>query len=407
MVTGYGAVTPVGSDVPTMWKALVSGQSGVGEISGFDTTGLPVTIAGEVRDFDPLDFMPKRATRRLDPFAQYALAASVQAMTSADLPFPASRADRMGVLIGSGYGAEKTLTAAVETLNADGPRGVTPYFAVSGGINSAAVEVAIRFSAQGPSGAMSTACATGATCIGEAARMIMMDAADVMIAGASDDCLTRLEMVSTARTGVLSKRNDSPAEASRPFDLNRDGFVMSAGAGVVVLEEAEHALRRDAEILAEMVGYGATTDAYHLTTPEPDGRGLQQAMRLALSNAGMDAGAVDYVNAHATGTPTGDRAEITALRGVLGEHVTKIPISSVKSALGHMMGAASAIDLIATVETLRTGIVPPTTNCTHPEDPALNFVSQGPERHKVNTAMSNSFGFGGHNAVLVVTSFDG
>ncbi|MFH8472623.1 beta-ketoacyl-[acyl-carrier-protein] synthase family protein [Streptomyces sp. NPDC018000] len=407
VVTGCGAVTPVGPDIPSLWQALLSGRSGIDTVTGFDTTGLSVTIAGEVRDFDPLVFMPKRAVRRLDPFAQYALAAAVQAVDSSGLTMPMSRPDRLGVLIGSGYGAEKTIIAATEALIADGPRGVSPYFAVSGGIDSAAVEVAMRFGAQGPSGAMSTACATGATCIGDAARMIATDMADVVIAGASDDCLTKVDMAATERTGVLSRRNDDPAGASRPFDLGRDGFVMSAGAGVVVLEEAGHAMRRGADILAEVVGYAATTDAYHLTSPDPEGRGLQRAMRLALSDADTDVSAIDYINAHATGTAGGDRVEIVALREVFGDRLAKIPTTSVKSVLGHMMGAASAVDLIVTVEAMRTGTVPPTTNCPDPEDPELNFVTQEAERREIRTAMSNSFGFGGHNAVLVVRSFDG
>ncbi|GGX62190.1 beta-ketoacyl-[acyl-carrier-protein] synthase family protein [Streptomyces hiroshimensis] len=407
VVTGYGAVTPVGPDVPSLWQALLSGRSGIGTVTGFDPDGLPVTIAGEVRDFDPLVYMPKRAVRRLDPFAQYALAAAVQAVDAAGLTVPVSRPDRMGVLIGSGYGAEKTIIKAAEALITEGPRGVSPYFAVSGGSDSAAVEVAMRFGAQGPSGSMSTACATGATCIGDAARMIATDVADVMVAGASDDCLTKADMAATAKTGVLSRRNDDPAGASRPFDLGRDGFVMSAGAGVVLLEEAGHAMRRGAEILAEVAGYAATTDAYHLTSPDPEGRGLQRAMRLALSDADADVTDIDYINAHATGTDGGDRVEITALRQVFGERLAKIPLTSVKSVLGHMMGAASAVDLIATVEAMRTGTVPPTTNCTEPEDPELDFGTREAGRREIRTAMSNSFGFGGHNAVLVVRSFDG
>lgn len=407
VVTGYGAVTPVGPDVPSLWEALLSGRSGIAEATGFDTTGLAVTIAGEVRDFDPSAYMPKRTARRLDPFAQYALAAAVQAVEAARLDVPAVRRDRTGVLIGSGYGAEKSAFEAARALVTKGPRAVSPYYAVSGGIDSAAVDVALRFGAEGPSGSMSTACATGATCIGEAARMIAADSADVMLAGASDDCLTAVQMAATARTGVLSRRNDDPAGAGRPFDLGRDGFVMSAGAGVLVLEEAGHALRRGAAILAEVAGYAATADAYHLTSPDPEGKGLQRAMRLALADAETDACGIDYVNAHATGTVGGDRAELAALREVFAERLPRVPTTSVKSVLGHMMGAASAVDLIATVEALRTGTVPPTTNCTDPEDAALNLGTRGAERREIRTAMSNSFGFGGHNAVLVVKAFDG
>ncbi|MFI0264640.1 beta-ketoacyl-[acyl-carrier-protein] synthase family protein [Streptomyces sp. NPDC017056] len=407
VVTGYGAVTPVGPDVPSLWEALLSGRSGIAEATGFDTTGLEVTIAGEVQDFDPTAYMPKRTVRRLDPFAQYALAAAVQAVEAARLDVPAARRDRTGVLVGSGYGAEKSAFEAARALVTKGARAVSPYYAVSGGIDSAAVEVALRFGAEGPSGSMSTACATGATCVGEAARTIATDSADVMLAGASDDCLTAVQMAATTRTGVLSRRNDDPAGAGRPFDLGRDGFVMSAGAGVLVLEEAEHALRRGAPVLAEVAGYAATADAYHLTSPDPEGKGLQRAMRLALADAETDAGGVDYVNAHATGTVGGDRAELAALREVFGERLPGTPTTSVKSVLGHMMGAASAVDLIATVEAMRTGTVPPTTNCTDPEDAALNLGTRGAERREIRTAMSNSFGFGGHNAVLVVKAFDG
>ncbi|MGW7418360.1 beta-ketoacyl-[acyl-carrier-protein] synthase family protein [Streptomyces sp. NPDC054863] len=407
VVTGYGAVTPVGPDVPSLWEALLSGRSGIAEATGFDTTDLPVTIAGEVQDFDPTAYMPRRTVRRLDPFAQYALAAAVQAVEAAGLDVPSLRRDRMGVLIGSGYGAEKSAFEAARALVVKGAGAVSPYYAVSGGIDSAAVDVALRFGAQGPSGSTSTACATGATCIGDAARMIATDTADVMLAGASDDCLTSVQMAATARTGVLSRRADDPAGASRPFDLGRDGFVMSAGAGVLVLEEAGHAVRRGADILAEVAGYAATTDAYHLTSPDPEGTGLQRAMRLALADAETDVGAIDYINAHATGTVGGDRVELVALREVFAEQLPRIPTTSVKSVLGHMMGAASAVDLIATVEAMRTGTVPPTTNCTDPEDTVLNLGTRGVERREIRTAMSNSFGFGGHNAVLVVKAFDG
>ncbi|MCP2259042.1 3-oxoacyl-[acyl-carrier-protein] synthase II [Streptoalloteichus tenebrarius] len=407
VVTGYGVVTPIGNTVDEYWASLVAGRSGIGPVQRFDASDLPVRIAGEVKDFDPVDYMPKPLARRLDSFSQYGLAAAVQAAEMAKLPVGEGMGERTGVIVGSGYGAANLVFDSVLRMHEKGPRIVSPMFAATSGIDNPAGEIAIRFGATGPSGAMSTACATGNTCVGEAARMIQYGVADVMFAGATDNCLNRLDVTSTARAGALSQRNDEPEKASRPFDVDRDGFVMSAGAGVLVLEEAGHAERRGAPILAEFLGYGATTDAHHMTAPHPEGLGAKNAIRRALEDAGVEPDEIDYVNAHGTSTKLNDTVELGALREVLGEHATRIPVSSVKSMQGHLMGAAGAVELVATIEAMRAGVVPPTINLDNPEVTDFNLVPHRAQEWTTRTAMSNSFGFGGRNAVVVVRRYEG
>ena len=407
VITGCGAITPLGLTTQQFWSALVAGRSGVGPITRFDASNLPVRIAGEVRDFDPSPYMPRTVSRRLDLFAQYALAAALQAVEDAKLDIGGDQIDpdRVGVYLGSAYGPVELTDHNREVLRLQGPRKVAAYFVAAGGIDNAAGEVALRLGARGPSAAMTTACATGATCTGEAMRLIQHGYADVMVVGGADESLNPLNVAAAANANALSRRNDAPTAASRPFDKNRDGFVVASGAGVLILEEAGHAVRRGAPVLAELVGYGATTDVYHVTAPHPEGRAARQAMRLALADADLEPGDVDYVNAHGTGTRLNDRIESEAIRAVLGEPATRIPISSIKSMTGHTLGAAGALELIATAHTVVTGTVPPTINCDDPEDTELDYVAHHARARPVRVALSNSFGFGGHNAVLVVSAW--
>lgn len=406
VITGCGVISPVGLDTSQFWSALVSGRSGIGAIEGFDTTGLPVRIAGEVRGFDPEQYMPHKVARRIDRYSQYAVAAAVQAMGESKLVVDDSLAPRVGAFVGTACGSVHLWHENLKRLTEQGPRGISPFFFATAGPDHAVGEVALRFGAAGPSCAVTTACATGTNCIGEAVQQIRHDRADVMIAGGADDSITALDVTGAAMARALSRRNDDPVRASRPFDIDRDGFVMSAGAGIVVLEEAGHAQRRGAEILAEVAGYGNTTDAYHLTAPDPQARGAIRAMRLALTDAGVGPEDVDYINAHGTSTKLNDSTEILAIRTLFGDRAPRVPISSTKSMIGHLLGAAGAVEAIATVQSLRTGVLAPTINCDKPEDPDLDFVPNEAREWPVRVAVSNSFGFGGHNAVLVLRRWE-
>ncbi|MZE79240.1 beta-ketoacyl-ACP synthase II [Streptomyces sp. SID5475] len=402
VVTGTGVVSPIGLTTGEFWESLTAGRSGIRVITRYDADELPTRFAGEITGFEPRDHMPNRVARRLDRFAQFALAAAQEAMAEAKLEIDEELAPRTAVLVGSGYGAGHFTRTAVLELRDRGRRRMNAYFASAGSSDSAAVEVANRFGARGPSGAVVAACATGAVCIGDAMRLIRDGYADVVLAGGSDDAVNPLDLAVSANVGALSRRGDHPELASRPFDKARDGFVMGAGAGIVVLESAEHAERRGAAVLAELAGYGATTDAYHSTHPHPEGLAVKRAMADALADAGVAPGEVDYICAHGTSTPLNDRIESEAIRGVFGDHAPRIPISSVKSMTGHMIGAAGAVELIASLLAVRTGILPPTVNCDDPLDPELDYVPHTARRQPTRVAVSNSFGFGGHNAVLVV-----
>jgi 3-oxoacyl-[acyl-carrier-protein] synthase II len=408
VVTGRGVISPIGSTTSDFWTALLAGRSGVGPITAFDASELPTRIAGEVDDFDPGAYMPRRVSRRIDRYAQFAVAVALQAMEEAKLTIEldSELAGRCGIVLGSGYGPSSLLQQSALQLRDSGYRALGPFVSAASAIDSAPGEIALRLGIQGPSGALSTACASGTSAIGEAARAIRHGYADVMLAGGSDDAVCPVDIGSASMSRALSRRNDEPERASRPFDRDRDGFVMAAGAGVVVLEDAEHAMRRGAQILAEIVGYGASSDAYHPTAPHPEGAGARTAMRLALQDAGVEPSAIDHINAHGTSTTLNDRTESEAIRAVFGDYAPNIPISSVKSMTGHMIGAAGAVELIATIEAIRTGQVPPTINCDNPEDTELNYVPHRPQAHQTTLAMSNSFGFAGHNAVLVVRSWN-
>ncbi|AXB43297.1 beta-ketoacyl-ACP synthase II [Amycolatopsis albispora] len=407
VVTGRGAVSPIGLDWPSTWENLIKGVSGIRKLSTVDMSGLPVSIGGEVLGLEPERLLPHKLVRRTDSSVHMALLAAIEAITDAGLEITPEIAPRTAVVVGSAGGPTKLSAEATAGLEARGARGISPFYFPGSGVDSATSEIALYTGAQGASICMVTACATGANSIGEAMRMIRFGEADVAIAGGVDDTLTRLDITGAAVSRALSRREDEPAAACRPFDTDRDGFVMSAGGGVLVLESADHAAARGARVLAELAGYGTTTDAFHMTAPHPEAITAQRAMRIALDRAGAQASDVDYINAHGTATKLNDTTEIKAIRGVFGERAPKIPVSSIKSMTGHMLGGAGAVELITAIETILTGIVPPTINCDRPEDPEMNFVPHVAQSHEVRTVMSNSFGFGGHNAVLVARRWAG
>jgi 3-oxoacyl-[acyl-carrier-protein] synthase II len=406
VITGWGAVTPLGLSVDEMWAAMVAGHSGIAALTGVEVDDLPTRFGGEVTGFDPKARMKARQSRRMDPYAQYAFAAADEALAMAKLRIDEENGHRAGVLVGSGYGPTSSIARHVAVLAEYGPTKVSPFAQIAGAIDSAACEISFAHGITGPTRAISSACASGADAIGEAARWIRHGALDMAVAGGAEHILTRLDLATSGNALALSTRNDDPAAASRPFDEDRDGFVMSAGAGIVVLEAEEHALARGAAILAEVAGYASTSDAYHWTTPDPTGRGVRAAMRGALVDAGLDASEVDYVNAHGTGTTYNDQSEVDSLHAVLGERVMEIPVSSTKSMTGHLIGAAGAVEAIACGLAIADGVVPPTINCHKPIDPTVNFVPHTAQEHAVRVAMSNSFGFGGHNAVLVLRRWE-
>lgn len=403
VITGCGVISPVGVDTDSFWNSLIAGKSGIGPITRFDTTDYSVKIAGEVRGFDPIAYISKKDVRRMDYFTQYAVAAALQAIEQAGLEVSAELAPRVGVIVGSGNGGFHFIQENVKKLLEYGPKRVSPYFSSATLVNISSGEIAILLGAKGPSGAIVTACATGNSCVGEAMRIIQSGRADVMLAGGTDDAITPLDVAAYSNVRALSRRNEEPEKASRPFDRDRDGFVIGAGGGVLVLEEAEHAIGRGATILAELVGYGATTDAYHITAPNPSGEGARRAILMALAEGNIRPDEVSYINAHGTSTRFNDQMETRAIKDVFGEHAKKIPVSSNKSMIGHLLGGAGAIELIATVYAILEKIVPPTINCDHPdEDMDLNYVPHQAQPCDIEIAINHSFGFGGHNAVLAV-----
>ncbi|KXK63974.1 beta-ketoacyl-[acyl-carrier-protein] synthase II [Micromonospora rosaria] len=402
VVTGCGVVSPIGSTTARFWAGLLAGRSGIGPLRRIDAAELPVRIGGEIHDFDPAPYMPRTLSRRIDAYAQYAIAAAAQAVAQAGLPADGGLGPRAGAFVGTAVGPTQLCVDGALASQRRGHRAVSPHFFAVSGQDHAVNEIALRYRIQGPTMSVATGCATGTTCVGEAMRLIRAGVVDVMLAGGADAPLTVLDVGAAAMAGALSRRNDDPQRASRPFDTGRDGFVMSAGAAVVVLEEAGHARDRGATILAELTGYGATTDGHHLTAPQPEGLGSGRAMTAALADAGIGPADVDHVNAHGTGTRLNDTVEVRAIRRVFGDHATRVPITANKSMTGHMLGAAGAAELVATVHTVRTGRIPPTINCDEPEDPELDLVRDRPRERPVRRAMTNSFAFGGHNAVLVV-----
>ena len=400
VITGVGLVTPIGTGRAEFWTALLAGRSGAATIQGFDPSALPVRIACEIADFDPSTYMSPREAGRMDRFTQLAVAAADLAWAEADcstLDAPEST----GVVIGSGIGGLSTIEREHDVFRDGGPRRVSPFMVPKLMPNAAAGAVAMKFGLHGPNFAVASACATGAHAVGEAYRYIKHGFTDVMLAGGSEAAITPLAVAAFARMGALSRRNDEPELASRPFDAGRDGFVCAEGAGVLVLESREHAERRGAPILARVAGYGASADAHHVTQPDPAGHGATLAMRAALADAEATADRVDYINAHGTSTPFNDRVETIAIKETLGVEAKRIPVSSNKSQLGHLLGAAGAVEAAVTALVISDGVVPATINLTDPDpDCDLDYVPEGPREARVSFALSNSFGFGGQNAVL-------
>ncbi len=406
VITGTGVVTPLGNDVPTFWSNVVAGKSGVSLIEAFDVSEYPVRIGGEVRDFDPAQYMDHKEARRVDRFTQLAVAASVQALNESGLRITDENADRVGVYIGSGIGGIHTLLDNYRVLMERGPKRVSPFVVPMMIPNIASGQVSIMFGARGPNSTSVTACSSGSHAIGDAYKLIQRGVADVMIAGGSEAAIVDIALAGFSNAKALSTRNDDPERASRPFDAHRDGFVMGEGAGVVVLEDLEHALGRGATILGEIIGYGLTGDAHHITAPAPEGRGASMAMNMALDDAGLQPSDIDYINAHGTSTDLNDKFETMAVKRSFGEHAYRVAISSIKSMTGHLLGAAGGVEAVATLRTIQAGIIPPTINYETPDpDCDLDYVPNHAREATVNTAMSNSFGFGGHNASLIFRKY--
>ena len=411
VITGLGALTPVGNDVPSTWGALLGGESGAGPITLFETTEQYVTrIACEVKNFDPLTFLEKKEARRYDRFAQFGVGAAVEAMRSAGLAgAPEGVApERFGVIFGSGIGGISTMEAQHDQLKARGPGRVSPFFIPMFIPDIAAGLISIRFGAKGPNYATVSACASGAHAIGDAFRFVERGDADVMIAGGGESTITPLCVSGFAAMKALSTRNDDPAGASRPFDAGRDGFVIGEGAGCVILEALDTAVARGAPIVAEVVGYGVSGDAYHITMPAPEGRGAQHAMSMAMDDAGVSAEDVDYINAHGTSTQANDRNETAAIKQVLGDSAYTVIVGSTKSMTGHLLGAAGGVEAVITALVCQQGRIPPTINLTDPDpDCDLDYGRHGVVERTVEVALSNSFGFGGHNACLAMRAWGG
>jgi 3-oxoacyl-[acyl-carrier-protein] synthase II len=405
-VTGLGVVTPLGTGVEKTWKALCAGESGIGRITKFDPTGYDAQIAGEVRDFDPAQFIEKKEIKKMDTFIHYAVGAAQLAMDDAGLKVASEEATKVGVYIGSGIGGLGSIEHYHNVLKEKGPGRVSPFFIPMTVINLASGQVAIRIGAKGPNSSVVTACATGNHCIGDAFRLIQRGDADVMVAGGAEAAITPLGVSGFASAKALSSRNDEPTKASRPFDKDRDGFVLGEGAGVVVMEELEHARRRGARIYGELIGYGMNSDAYHITAPPESGEGAVRCMELALKDAGIGIDQIGYINAHGTSTMA-DAIETRAIKKVFGEQAFRIPVSSTKSMTGHLLGAAGGIEAVFCMLALFHGILPPTINLENP-DPAcdLDYVPNRARPAAIKAALSNSFGFGGVNACLIFKRLD-
>jgi len=404
VITGLGAVTSLGRRVDEIWNRVVNGESGIAVLRRFNTSDCRVRFGGEVADWSPAGYIEPRDEKKLDRFTQFALVASVDAVKDSGIEFSKYDPFRCGVTIGSGIGGLSELETQHERLLMKGPDKVSAFTIPKLIANSASGQVSIQWGLRGPNECIVTACASAANSIGKAFRAIQCGEADVMITGGSEAALTRLGLAGFAAMRALSERNDDPAHASRPFDRDRDGFVLSEGAGILIIEELEHAKARGAKIYAELIGYGMSADGGHITQPDKDGIGAAHAMRLAVQDAGIDPAEVDYINAHGTSTPLGDSAETAAIKSVFGCHAQKLSVSSTKSQLGHLLGASGGIELIFSILAIRDGVIPPTINYTTP-DPAcdLDYTPNQARQRPVTVAMSNSFGFGGHNGSLIVS----
>ncbi|MBV9008056.1 MAG: beta-ketoacyl-ACP synthase II [Verrucomicrobia bacterium] len=409
VITGMGVVTPVGNDLETFWSNLQNGVSGIRRIAAFDVSQYDCKIAGEVRDFDPKQYFTNpKDVRRTDRFAQLAMAAAKMALSDSGIDLEKENRDRFGVLVSSGIGGLKTLEDQYTILLTKGPNRTSAFTIPMLISNMASGLISMEFALRGPNMCIVTACATSNNAIGESWRMIKFGDADVFLAGGSEAAIIPIGLAGFSAMKALSTRNDEPARASRPWDRDRDGFVMSEGAGVVVVEELEHARKRGAKIYCELVGYGLSADAYHMTAPPEDGSGAARAMQLALEHAQISPGEVDYINAHATSTGLGDIAETRAIKTALGEHAKNVSISSTKSMTGHLLGGAGVVEMAACALAIRNGVIPPTINLENPDNECdLDFTANTAKERKVRVAVNNSFGFGGHNATLVAREFTG
>ena len=408
VITGVGAVTPVGNTAEEFWAALIAGRSGIGPITRFDTTGYATRIAGELKGFDSLKYIDKKDDRRFDLFLKYAVACATMAVEDAALKMDKVDGTRVGVLVGSGIGGLGTLLDNYEVLRTKGPDRVSPFFIPMLIVNMASGVISMRLGAKGPNSAVVTACATGNHAIGDATKIIQRGDADVMIAGGSEAIIIPLTIAGFCQMKAMSTRNDDPTRASRPFDAERDGFVCGEGGGLVVLESLDHARRRDARIYAEVIGYGMTGDAHHMTAPDPEGDGAARAMEAALRDAEIEPSAVGYINAHGTSTLYNDKFETIAIKRVFGEHAKKLAVSSTKSMTGHLLGAAGGIEAIATAFALHYGVLPPTINYEKPDpDCDLDYIPNQARKQEVEVALSNAFGFGGTNATLAFKKYRG
>jgi 3-oxoacyl-[acyl-carrier-protein] synthase II len=407
-VTGLGVVSPVGVGLEEFWEGLKAGRNGVSRVTHFDPTDFPSHMAAEVKDFDPKEWVEAKSVRRMDRFTQFSMASSKMALEDSGLFDASFDKNRAGVIIGSGIGGSDAIEKGHYSLSEKGPKSLNPFFVSKALINMAACTVSIKYGLKGPLSAPSVACSTGANAIGEAFRIIQRGDADIMLAGGSEACVTPLPFGGFCATRSMSRRNDCVEKASRPFDRNRDGFVMGEGAGVVVLEKHAHAHSRGVRIYAELVGYGNAADAFHLTAPEPKGEGMVRVMRETLKDAHINPGDIGYINAHGTSTVLNDKVESKAIMKVFGEHAKNLKVSSIKSMIGHLLAAAGAVEFVSTVMSVYAGIIPPTINYeeSDPECP-LDYVVNGVETVDIEMAMSNSFGFGGGNACLIVKKNNG
>lgn len=405
VVTGIGVVTPLACDIDSFWKRLTAGESGIHDLSIVDHSRYKVHFGGDIPDFSVAEHVEPKEAKRLDRFTQFAVHAGAQAVADSGVDFSAMDTTRCGVILGSGIGGLNEIEAQIERMLAKGPDRVSPFTVPKMMVNAAGGNISIRYGLKGPNFAVATACASATNAMGDAVRSIRSGETDLVITGGTEAAITRMGLAAFQNMKALSTRNDEPTRASRPFDADRDGFVLAEGAGLLVFEELEQAKARGAKIYAEVLGYGTTSDAGHITAPDPDGKGAAQAMRLAIADSGRDVGSIDYINAHGTSTPLGDKAETRAIKAVLGANATDIAISSTKGALGHSLGASGGIEAAILCKTIETGVIAPTINLETPgEECDLDYVPLKAREKKVDVAMSNSFGFGGHNACVVLGS---
>jgi len=406
VITGLGIVSPLGVGIEANWSSIIAGQGGIGPITRFDATGIACTIAGEANDFDVSHWLSPKEARKMDRFIQFGMAAGIDAFRDCGIEVSSDNAPRIGVYIGSGIGGVETIEKTTLTYQDKGPRRVSPFYVPMSIINMASGNLSIMFGLKGPNLSMVTACTTGTHAIGEASRLIEYGDADIMIAGGAEAAITPTAMAGFANAKALSGRNDDPATASRPWDIGRDGFVMGEGAGVVALEELEHAKRRGAHIYAEVAGFGMSADAHHMTQPVPSGEGAAMCMDNCLRNAGLNPDDIDYINAHGTSTPLGDLAETQAVKRTMGHHARKLAVSSTKSMVGHLLGAAGGVETVYTALALERQVMPPTINL-HQQDPEcdLDYVPNTARDGRIRAALSNSFGFGGTNGTLALSRF--